>query len=171
MIVITPNDRLKSAPDCCVIHVLIASFCCLLTFIFWWYGGFCHRLGQVSSFFLFTENANGRNMEIFDLFSSLRNNKKTIIGWAKRRCVTLVSTSFLLCDEFNLSLFPYSGLNTKSIVILHQQNEIWKWQESADVHCNVSIQPLQINIFSFSLVQQERWWENLPFPLFSVSSQ
>ena len=43
MTVVISTDHPQSVCNHCVVQVLAASLFCLLTLIFWWYGGFCHR--------------------------------------------------------------------------------------------------------------------------------
>ena len=50
---VIPTDNPKSVRKRCVIEDFGGSMCCLLIFIFRWYGGFFIGLSQISFFFLF----------------------------------------------------------------------------------------------------------------------
>ena len=44
MTIVTPTDHPKSDRNCYMLsRFLVAFYCCFFTFIFLWYGGFCHR--------------------------------------------------------------------------------------------------------------------------------
>ena len=67
---VAPIDLPKSAPDRFVIEVLVASLCCLLTFIFRWYRGFCYTLS-------FSLKA---SLEIDSIYSST-SLRVSVVAW------------------------------------------------------------------------------------------